>query len=123
MIQTWLQLGGQLLANCGANIPAPGVPIYRAWRQQVQADTFGDELGTDNRSMKYFATSVGDNQDDSGELNSPDALFLRALSGGPAAPFPTSRDYFDNVNTAASPGRDATLVGALRTAVANLTTQ
>jgi hypothetical protein len=34
---------------------------------------------------------------------------------GPAATFPTSRDYFRNVETDTNPGRDATLVGALRT--------
>lgn len=69
LINTWLQGGGQLLANGSGKIPNPGVTIYRAWRQQVQADTFGDELGTHNRSMLYFQTNVGGNQDDSGQLS------------------------------------------------------
>jgi len=97
--------------------------IYRAWRQQVQSDTFVDELGAHKRSMLYFQTSTGGgNQDDSGELFSPDALFLRALDGA-SAKFPTSRDYFENVTAGTNPGRDATLVGSLRSAIASLTAQ
>jgi len=126
LIQTWLQAGGgngPLLADNTGNIPYPGVTIYRAWRQQVQTDTFGDELGSHNRSMDYFLVSAGDQEDDSGGLFSPDALFLRALAGGPTAPSPTSRDYFQNVTTMTNPGRDATLVGSLRTAITTLTAQ
>lgn len=126
LIQTWLQAGGgngPLLADGTGNIPYPGVTIYRAWRQQVQVDTFADELGSHNRSMHYFLVSSGDQEDDSGGFASPDALLLRALAGGPTAPFPTSRDYFQNVTNSTSPGRDATLVGSLRTAIATLTTQ
>jgi penicillin amidase len=123
LVQTWLQSGGQLLADGTGNIPNPGVTIYRAWRQQVQTDTFGDELGSHKRAIKYFQNSPnGDNQDDSGELFTPDALFLRALAGT-SATFPTSRDYFENVTTGTNPGRDATLVASLRTALANLATQ
>src|SRR5206468_8103884 len=102
--------------------PYQGVTIYREWRQQAQTDTFGDELDTHLRHMSYFQTSTGNNQDDSAELFSPDALFLRALVG-PSAPFPTSRDYFQDVSTATNPGRDATLVASLRTAINTLTTR
>lgn len=126
LIQTWLQAGGgngPLLADGTGNIPYPGVTIYRAWRQQVQTDTFGDELGSHNRSMHYFLVSDGDQEDDSGGFATPDALFRRALAGGPTAPFPTSRDYFQNVTNGTNPGRDATLVGSLRTAIATLTAQ
>ena len=126
LIQKWLQAGGgngPLLADGTGNIPYPGVTVYRAWRQQVQSDTFGDELGSHNRSMNYFLVSHGDQEDDSGGFASPDALFLRALAGGTTAPFPTSRDYFKNVTNGTNPGRDVTLVGSLRTAIATLTTQ
>lgn len=121
-IDAWVAAGAPLVADSSGKIPYPGATIYRAWRQQVQSDTFGDELGSHLRAMHYFQTSVGDNEDDSGSLFSPDALFLRALAGAAAA-FPLSRDYFANVVTATNPGRDATLVGALRTAVATLATQ
>lgn len=125
LVQDWLGPGGgALLTDASGNIPYPGVTIYRAWRTQVQLDTFGDELGTHVRTMRYFQTSNGSNgQDDSGLLQSPDALFLRALQGGPTAPVPTSRDYFRNVTANTNPGRDATLVNALRTALATLQTQ
>ncbi len=121
-IGDWLTAGGPLLADGSGNIPHPGVTIYREWRQQVQTDTFGDELGTHLRHMIYFQTSTGNNQDDSGELFSPDALFLRALAW-PSATFPTSRDYFMDVSTATNPGRDATLIASLRTAIATLTSR
>src|SRR5262245_60357187 len=58
----------------------------------------------------------------SGDLFSIDALFLRAVVG-PSAVFPTSRDYFRNVVTNTNPGRNAVLVGALRTVITALTTQ
>ncbi|HLK10203.1 MAG TPA: penicillin acylase family protein [Candidatus Binatia bacterium] len=121
-IDAWVAAGAPLVADSSGKIPYPGVTIYRAWRQQVQADTFGDELGSHVRTMNYFQTSTGDNEDDSGSLFSPDALFLRALAG-PSAAFPLSRDYFENVTTSTNPGRDATLIGSLRTAIAALGTQ
>jgi penicillin amidase len=120
-IGDWLAAGGGLLADGSGNIPYPGVTIYREWRKQVQTDTFGDELGTHLRHMEYFQTSVGNNEDDHGGLFSPDALFLRALAG-PSATFPTSHDYFEDVSTSTNPGRDATLIASLRTAIATLTT-
>ncbi len=123
LIGDWLAAGGPLLADGSGNIPYAGVTIYRAWRTQAQHDTFDDELGTHTRLPDYVVTRTGgDNQDSSGDLFSSDALFLRALQY-PAAAFPTSRDYFQNVITATNPGRDATLVGALRTAITALTTQ
>jgi hypothetical protein len=104
-------------------IPHPGVTIYRAWRTQVQHDTFDDELGSHNRLPDSVVTRTGgDNQDSSGDLFSIDALFLRAVVG-PSAVFPTSRDYFRNVVTNTNPGRNAVLVGALRTVITALTTQ
>lgn len=120
-IDAWVAAGSTLVADGSGNIPYPGLTIYREWRQQVQSDTFGDELGSHTKHMDYFATSTGDNQDDSGSLFSPDALFLRALAG-PAAAFPASRDYFANVISATNPGRDAVLVDALRIAITTLTT-
>src|SRR5262245_1206475 len=124
LIGAWLSsAGGALLADGSGNIPHPGVTIYRAWRTQVQHDTFDDELGSHNRLPDYVVTRTGgDNQDSSGDLFSNDALFLRVLNG-PAATFPTSRDYFRDVATNTNPGRDATLVGSLRTVIAALTTQ
>jgi len=124
LVSAWLSsAGGALLADGSGKIPSPGVTIYRAWRTQVQHDTFDDELGTHTRLPDYVVTrTAGDNQDSSGDLFSNDALFLRVLDG-PAATFPTSRDYFRNVETDTNPGRDATLVGSLRTAIATLTTQ
>src|SRR5262249_32183584 len=96
---------------------------YRAWRTQVQHDTFDDELGSHNRLPDSVVTRTGgDNQDSSGDLFSIDALFLRAVVG-PSAVFPTSRDYFRNVVTNTNPGRNAVLVGALRTVITALTTQ
>ena len=102
----------------------PASTIYRAWRTQVQHDTFDDELGTHNRLPDYASREPrGDNQDSSGDLFSIDALFLRALAVSvgdlPDQPrlLPRRRD------AATNPGRDATLVGALRTAITTLTTQ
>jgi penicillin G amidase len=123
LIGAWLSsAGGALLADGSGNIPFPGVTIYRAWRTQVQRDTFDDELGTaHNRLPDYVVTRTGgDNEDSSGDLISIDALFRRVLDG-PAAAFPTSRDYFRDVATNTNPGRDATLVGSLRTVIAALT--
>ena len=120
-VQGWVAAGTPLTADSSGDIPYPGLTIYRAWRQQVQSDTFGDELGSHVRTMDYFQTSVGNTEDDSGSLFSPDALFLRALAG-PSAAFPLSRDYFEDVTTSTNPGRDATLVGSLRTAIMTLTT-
>jgi penicillin G amidase len=124
LIGAWLSsAGGALLADGSGKIPYPGVTIYRAWRTQVQHDTFDDELGSHNRLPDYVVTRTGgDNQDSSGDLFSVDALFLRALVG-PSAVFPTSRDYFRNVVTNTNPGRNAVLVGALRTVITALTTQ
>ena len=121
-IQEWVDAGTPLQADGTGNIPYPGATIYRAWRRQVQTDTFGDELGTHLRQMLYFQTSTGNVEDDSGGLFSPDALFLRALAG-PSAAFPTSRDYFEDVSTSTNPGRDATLIASLRTAIGTLTSQ
>src|SRR5262245_63838708 len=87
-------------------IPHPGVSIYRAWRTQVQHDTFDDELGSHTRLPDFEEERVSDNADTSGDLFSIDALFLRALAY-PAATFPTSRDYFRDVVNATNPGRDA----------------
>jgi penicillin amidase len=124
LIGAWLSsAGGALLADGSGKIPYPGVTIYRAWRTQVQHDTFDDELGSHNRLPDYVVTRTGgDNEDSSGDLFSIDALFLRALAG-PSGVFPTSRDYFRNVVTDTNPGRNAVIVGALRTVITALTTQ
>ena len=134
LIDAWLAAGAPLLADGSGNIPYPGVTIYRAWRTQVQCDTFDDELGEDrteckpelgegrNRLPDYEITRVSDNADAGGDLFSLDALFLRAL-GGPSLTFPTHRDYFRNVVANTNPGPQATLIGALRTALVTLTTQ
>jgi penicillin amidase len=122
LIEAWLAAGAPLLADGSGSIPYPGVTIYRAWRTQAQHDTFDDELGSFNRLPDYAVTRVSDNADASGDLFSVDALFLRAL-GGPSLTFPTHRDYFRNVLTNTNPGPQATLVGALRTALVTLTTQ
>jgi penicillin amidase len=119
LVARWLAEGGSLVADGTGTIPYPGLTIYRAWRVRVQAETFADELGRHARTPYYFQHAVQWNQDDSGSLFSPDALFVRALEG-PGAAFPTSRDYFANVMTGTRPGRDATLVGALRTTLAAL---
>jgi len=121
LVDDWLAAGAPLVADGSGKIPYPGVTIYREWRTQVQHDTFDDELGSQNRLPDYAVTRVSDNADSSGDLQSIDALFLRALEY-PTAAFPTSRDYFQNVVTATNPGRDATLVESLRTAIATLTT-
>jgi penicillin amidase len=123
LIRDWLTAGTPLLADGSGKIPYPGATIYRAWRTQVQHDTFDDELDGNNRLPDYTVMRTGgDNQDSSGDLFSIDALFVRALEY-PAAAFPTSRDYFRDVVHATNPGRDATLVGSLRTAITTLTTQ
>jgi penicillin amidase len=121
LIESWLAGGASLVAT-GASIPNPGVTIYRAWRVALQSALFGDELGVHNRGLDYTVTRVNDNADSSGDLSSPDAVLLRALDW-PTAAFPTSRDYFMNVNTMTNPGRDATLVESLRTAITTLTVQ
>src|SRR5262249_45417222 len=94
------------------------------WRKQVQIDTFQDELGvSNNRLPDYTVTRTGgNNEDSSGDLFSIDALFVRALEY-PAAAFPTSRDYFRDVVHGTTPGRDATLVGPRRPAIATLNAQ
>jgi penicillin G amidase len=122
LIEAWLAPGAPLVADGSGKIPYPGVTIYRAWRTQVQHDTFDDELGAHNRLPDYGITRVSDNADAGGNLFSVDALFLRALAG-PSAPFPTRRDYFRDVLSNTNPGPQATLIGALRTAIVTLTTQ
>src|SRR5262249_27902821 len=89
LIGAWLSsAGGALLADGSGNIPYPGVTIYRAWRTQVQHDTFDDELGSHNRLPDYVVTRTGgNNQDSSGDLFSIDAPFLRPPDGpGGAVP-------------------------------------
>jgi penicillin G amidase len=122
LIEAWIAAGAPLLADGSGNIPYPGVTIYRAWRTQVQHDTFDDELGSHNRLPDYAITRVNDNADAGGDLFNIDALFLRALAG-PSATFPTRRDYFRDVLTDTNPGPQATLVGALRKAIVALTTR
>jgi penicillin amidase len=122
LIEAWLAAGAPLLADASGTIPYPGVTIYRTWRTQVQHDTFDDELGSHTRLPFYANPMVGDSQDSAGDLSSVDALFLRALAGSSAA-FPTRHDYFRDVSAATNPGAQATLIGALRTAIVTLTTQ
>jgi penicillin amidase len=122
LIEAWLAADAPLLADGSGTIPYPGVTIYRTWRTQVQHDTFDDELGSHNRLPFYANPLVGDSQDSAGDLDSVDALFLRALDGSATA-LPTRHDYFRNVSAATNPGAQATLVGALRTAIVALTTQ
>ncbi len=122
LIGDWLTAGTPLVADGSGKIPYPGATIYRAWRTQVQHDTFDDELDGNNRLPDYTVTRTGgDNQDSSADLFSIDALFVRALEY-PAAAFPTSRDYFQDVVHATNPGRDATLIASLRAAITKLTT-
>lgn len=120
LVEAWLAAGAPLVADGSGSIPWAGVTIYREWRTQVQQDTFADELQTHLNGMYYFQQATSGNADDSGSLESPDALFLRALAF-PSAALPASRDYFQDVATSTNPGRDATLVGALRTALVTLT--
>lgn len=122
LVEAWIAAGAPLLADGSGDNPYPGVTIYRAWRTQAQRDTFDDELGSRNRLPDYVISRVSSNADSGGDLFSVDAIFLRALEY-PSAAFPTSRDYFQNVVSATNPGRDATLVDALRAAITTLTTQ
>jgi hypothetical protein len=80
-------------------------------------------LGNAFHPMFYPTVNAGNQEDDHGSFNSPDALFLRTLlSAGPVPGVPAppgllavSRDYF-------APGTRATvLTAALETALATLT--
>ncbi len=122
LVEDWVAAGAPLLADGSGTIPYPGVTIYRAWRTQVQHDTFDDELGTHNRLPDYAITRVSDNADAGGDLSSIDALFLRALDYPLETPG-LVHDYFRDVVANTNPGRPATVVGALRTAIVTLTTQ
>lgn len=122
LMEAWITGDSTLLADNTAKVPFPGLSIYRAWRSQLQIDAFEDELGSNNRHMFYPAEINGGNTDDSGSFASKDTLLLRALQW-PSAAVPASRDYFEDVNTNTNPGRDATLVESLRSAITTLTTQ
>ena len=60
LIQDWLTAGTPLLADGSGKIPYPGATIYRAWRTQVQHDTFDDELDGNNRLPDYTVTRTGE---------------------------------------------------------------
>jgi len=118
LIDAWVAAGAPLVARDGA-LPYPGAALYRAFRTVAQRAVFADELGGDVHEMFYPLVNEGNQEDDHGSYGTPDALFYRALQGASAA-VPLSRDYFRNVATGASPGRDEALVAALRDAIAEL---
>jgi hypothetical protein len=118
LIGAWVDAGAPLVA-VGPTLPHPGATLYRAFRTHAQVQIFGDELGTANREMFYPLVNEGNQEDDHGAFDTPDALFHRALQGAGAA-LPLSRDYFRNVATNETPGRDGALVAALRTALATV---
>ncbi len=120
LIEAWLADGASLRADAGGTIPYPGLTIYREWRWRVHRAVFGDELGDHRRGLYYFTRATLTNWDDSSLIFTPDALLVRALEG-PDAALPPSRDYFADVTTGMSPGRDAVLVAALREAIDALT--
>ena len=120
LIEAWRDARAPLLADATGTIAHPGVTIYREWRIRVQRATFADELGDHRRGIFYFDRATLSNWDDSGLVFTPDSLFVRALEG-PAAALPPSRDYFADVLTGTSPGRDQVLVAALRDTLSTLT--
>src|SRR5262249_55268263 len=122
LIGDWIAAGSSGIVDGSGKIPYPGNSIYRAWRTQVQHDVFDDELGSHDPLPAWAITRKSDTSDAGGDFATVDALLIRAMQG-PASPFPTSRDYFANVDTATNPGRDATLVDSLRTALVTLATQ
>ena len=81
--------------------------------------------------MLYPTTNAGNQEDDHGSLNSPDALFLRAcFSAGavtgapiPSGFLPVSRNYFDDVGSGTPGTRAGALVAALGQALATLGTR
>jgi penicillin amidase len=121
-MRAWVDAGASL-EPVGDVVPDPGAALYTEFRTAAQTAVLAQALGSAFRPMFYPAVNAGNQEDDHGSFNSPDALFLRALfSAGPVpvatAPpglLPTSRDYF-------APGtRTTVLIGALEAAVATLT--
>jgi hypothetical protein len=90
-VRAWVDAGAPLVAepDRSGTIPYPGAAIYREFRTAAQ-QTFADELGSAFRGMLYPATNEGNREDDHGSLNSPDALFLRALFSAGAAGSPAA---------------------------------
>jgi len=121
LIDAWVADGAPLIA-VGDTLPHPGVTIYREFRTEVQRQVFGDELGANLRELFYPLLNEGNQEDDHGSWDTPDALFYRALQGV-SATIPLSRDYFHNVLTGATPTRDEALVDALRSALTTLGTR
>jgi len=132
-VTAWVVAGASLAATPDASgvVPDPGAAIYTAFRTAAQIAVFGDELGGTLRAMYFPDVLMGDQEDDHGSFGTPDALFLRALlaagtvAGGPTPTgvLPISRDYFADVTTGTPHARADVLVGALRTALASLTTR
>src|SRR5262245_53612948 len=130
-VRAWVDAGAPLVGvpDRSGFIPDPGAAIYTEFRSVAQKTLFADELGSGLRNMFYPARNDGNQEDDHGSLNSPDALFLRVLFSGGAVPgapvppglLPVSRNYFDDVGTGTHHTRAEFLVAALGTALDNLT--
>jgi len=126
-VHAWVDAGAPLVAVNGV-IPDPGAAIYTEFRTQAQAAVFAGDLGSAYRGMDYPVLNEGNQEDDHGSLNSPDALFLRVLfSAGavagaplPAALLPVSRDYFAGSGTPTPAERTTVLLAALDAALATL---
>jgi hypothetical protein len=118
LIEAWVADGAPLVA-VGATLPHPGVTLYRSFRSAAQQQVFADELAGNQLVMFYPLVNEANQEDDHGSYGTPDALFYRALQGAAAAT-PLSRDYFRNLATGESPGRDGALVHALRAALTAL---
>jgi 3',5'-cyclic AMP phosphodiesterase CpdA len=129
-VREWLDADASLAAVPDGHgvVPLPGAAIYTAFRAAAQDATFGDELGSDLRTMYFPDVLVGDQEDDHGSFGTPDALFLRVLLGaGPVAGeppadgvLPVSRDYFADVASGVSQTRAGVLTDALRSALISL---
>lgn len=96
----WSDAGGPLLRNgTDASYRAPGIAIYRAWRQRLQ-ETLLDDVEPYNRTMDFPAVIDGSNEDDHGSYLTPDSVLYHILTHAPelagvepATTLAPSRDY------------------------------
>lgn len=83
-MQEWSAAGGPLLRTGDEETyRAPGVAIYRAWRDLLQHTLLDEELGTAVRGMDYPAVIDGANEDDHGSYLTPDSLLYHILTHAP----------------------------------------
>ncbi|MCA1831750.1 MAG: penicillin acylase family protein [Actinomycetota bacterium] len=106
-MKQWSDGGAPLLRNgSDESYRAPGIAIYRAWRQRLQ-ETLLDDVNPYNRNMDFPPFIDGSNEDDHGSYQTPDSVLYHILTHAPeldgaepATTFAPSRDYCAPVSCA-----------------------